>query len=59
MGRRLRERRAARCAPPLRSVSLTPGVYVIEIRNGTLPPLHRTVAIDFGSKPVNIDYAFE
>ncbi|VWB22018.1 protein kinase domain-containing protein [Burkholderia lata] len=46
-------------SPPLRSVSLTPGVYVIEIRNGTLPPLHRTVAIDFGSKPVNIDYAFE
>ncbi|RQS36218.1 serine/threonine protein kinase [Burkholderia sp. Bp8992] len=46
-------------SPPLRSVSLTPGVYVIEIRNGALPPLHRTVAIDFGSKPVNIDYAFE
>ncbi|EMD9439907.1 serine/threonine-protein kinase [Burkholderia cepacia] len=46
-------------SPPLRSVSLTPGVYVIEIRNGSLPPLHRTVAIDFGSKPVNIDYAFE
>ncbi|WP_302478929.1 hypothetical protein [Burkholderia contaminans] len=43
----------------MRSVSLTPGVYVIEIRNGSLPPLHRTVAIDFGSKPVNIDYAFE
>ncbi|MBC8831574.1 hypothetical protein IAI13_35235, partial [Escherichia coli] len=33
-------------SPPLRSVSLTPGVYVIEIRNGALPPLHRTVAID-------------
>ena len=46
-------------SPPLRSVSLTPGVYQIEIRNGSLPPLHRTVAIDFGSKPVNIDYAFE
>ncbi|VWC91984.1 serine/threonine protein kinase [Burkholderia lata] len=46
-------------SPPLRSVSLTPGVYVIEIRNGSLPSLHRTVAIDFGSKPVNIDYAFE
>ncbi|WP_412528049.1 protein kinase domain-containing protein [Burkholderia lata] len=46
-------------SPPLRSVSLTPGVYLIEIRNGALPPLHRTVAIDFGSKPVNIDYAFE
>ncbi|KAG8154550.1 serine/threonine-protein kinase [Burkholderia catarinensis] len=46
-------------SPPLRSVSLAPGVYVIEIRNGSLPPLHRTVAIDFGSKPVNIDYAFE
>ena len=49
---------ARRGAGP-RCVSLTPGVYVIEIRNGTLPPLHRTVAIDFGSKPVNIDYAFE
>ncbi|WP_175754546.1 serine/threonine protein kinase [Burkholderia ambifaria] len=46
-------------SPPLRSVSLTPGVYQIEIRNGSLPPLHRTVAIDFGSKPVSIDYAFE
>ncbi|WP_321785165.1 protein kinase domain-containing protein [Burkholderia pyrrocinia] len=46
-------------SPPLRSVSLTPGVYQIEIRNGSLPPLRRTVAIDFGSKPVNIDYAFE
>ncbi|WP_096474365.1 serine/threonine-protein kinase [Burkholderia stabilis] len=46
-------------SPPLRSVSLTPGVYQIEIRNGSLPPLRRTVAIDFGSKPINIDYAFE
>ncbi|WP_322027267.1 hypothetical protein [Burkholderia sp. BCC1977] len=46
-------------SPPLRAVALTPGVYQIEIRNGSLPPLHRTVAIDFGSKPVNIDYAFE
>ncbi|AXF23537.1 serine/threonine protein kinase [Burkholderia pyrrocinia] len=46
-------------SPPLRSVSLTPGVYQIEIRNGSLPPLHRTVAVDFGSKPINIDYAFE
>ncbi|WP_424945342.1 hypothetical protein [Burkholderia anthina] len=46
-------------SPPLRAVSLTPGVYQIEIRNGSLPPLHRTVAIDFGSKPINIDYAFE
>ncbi|KML60919.1 serine/threonine protein kinase [Burkholderia cepacia] len=46
-------------SPPLRSVSLTPGVYQIEIRNGSLPPLRRTLAVDFGSKPINIDYAFE
>ncbi|MDR8728002.1 serine/threonine protein kinase [Burkholderia pseudomultivorans] len=46
-------------SPPLRSVSLAPGVYQIEIRNGSLPPLRRTVAIDFGSKPVSIDYVFE
>ncbi|AOJ06078.1 serine/threonine-protein kinase [Burkholderia mayonis] len=46
-------------SPPLRSLSLAPGVYQIEIRNGTLPPLRRTVKIDSGSKPINIDYAFE
>ncbi|MDN7673469.1 protein kinase [Burkholderia oklahomensis] len=46
-------------SPPLRSLSLAPGVYQIEIRNGALPPLRRTVKIDPGSKPVNIDYAFE
>ncbi|RXV67246.1 serine/threonine protein kinase [Burkholderia stabilis] len=46
-------------SPPLRSVSLTPGVYQIEIRNGSLPPMRRTLAVDFGSKPINIDYAFE
>ncbi|AOK49108.1 serine/threonine protein kinase [Burkholderia sp. MSMB617WGS] len=46
-------------SPPLRALSLAPGVYQIEIRNGTLPPLRRTVKIDPGSKPINIDYAFE
>ncbi|KGD57103.1 serine/threonine kinase domain protein [Burkholderia pseudomallei] len=46
-------------SPPLRTLSLAPGVYQIEIRNGTLPPLRRTVKIDPGSKPVSIDYAFE
>ncbi|MBN3793025.1 serine/threonine-protein kinase [Burkholderia sp. Ac-20353] len=46
-------------SPPLRSVSLSPGTYQIEIRNGTLPPLRRTVKIDAGSKPISIDYAFE
>ncbi|KVP98819.1 serine/threonine protein kinase [Burkholderia ubonensis] len=46
-------------SPPLRSVSLAPGTYQIEIRNGALPPLRRTVTIDPGSKPINIDYAFE
>lgn len=46
-------------SPPLRTVSLAPGIYQIEIRNGTLPPLRRTVKIDPGSKPISIDYAFE
>ncbi|MGU7784997.1 serine/threonine protein kinase [Burkholderia sp. PU8-34] len=46
-------------SPPLRSVSLSPGTYQIEIRNGTLPPMRRTVKIDPGSKPISIDYAFE
>ncbi|KWK60359.1 serine/threonine-protein kinase [Burkholderia ubonensis] len=46
-------------SPPLRSVSLAPGTYQIEIRNGALPPLRRTVTIDPGSKPISIDYAFE
>ncbi|KVM90630.1 serine/threonine-protein kinase [Burkholderia stagnalis] len=46
-------------SPPLRAVSLAPGTYQIEIRNGTLPPLRRTVKIDPGSKPISIDYAFE
>ncbi|MCS3392442.1 protein kinase [Burkholderia thailandensis] len=46
-------------SPPLRTLSLAPGVYQIEIRNGALPPLRRTVKIDPGSKPVSIDYAFE
>ena len=46
-------------SPPLRTVSLAPGTYQIEIRNGTLPPLRRTVKIDPGSKPISIDYAFE
>ncbi|PCE33045.1 serine/threonine protein kinase [Burkholderia ubonensis] len=46
-------------SPPLRSVSLAPGTYQIEIRNGELPPLRRTVTIDPGSKPISIDYAFE
>ncbi|KUZ70348.1 serine/threonine-protein kinase [Burkholderia ubonensis] len=46
-------------SPPLRSVSLAPGTYQIEIRNGALPPLRRTVTIDSGSKPISIDYAFE
>ncbi|MGU7768705.1 protein kinase domain-containing protein [Burkholderia sp. MR1-5-21] len=46
-------------SPPLRSVSLSPGTYQIEIRNGTLPPLRRTVKIEPGSKPISIDYAFE
>ncbi|AOJ65938.1 serine/threonine protein kinase [Burkholderia ubonensis] len=46
-------------SPPLRSVSLAPGTYEIEIRNGELPPLRRTVTIDPGSKPISIDYAFE
>ncbi|SAK83041.1 serine/threonine protein kinase [Caballeronia calidae] len=46
-------------SPPLRSVSLAPGTYQIEIRNGSLPPLRRTVKIDPGSKPISIDYAFE
>ncbi|MGZ2747553.1 protein kinase domain-containing protein [Burkholderia stagnalis] len=46
-------------SPPLRTVSLAPGTYQIEIRNGALPPLRRTVKIDPGSKPISIDYAFE
>jgi len=46
-------------SPPLRSLALSPGVYQIEIRNGNLPPLRRTLKIDPGSKSVSIDYAFE
>jgi non-specific serine/threonine protein kinase len=46
-------------SPPLRSLSLSPGIYQIEIRNGTLPPLRRTLNIDVGGKPVSIDYKFE
>ncbi|RQR54932.1 serine/threonine protein kinase [Burkholderia sp. Bp9126] len=46
-------------SPPLRAVSLAPGTYQIEIRNGALPPLRRTVKIDPGSKPISIDHAFE
>ena len=46
-------------SPPLRSLALSPGVYQIEIRNGALPPLRRTLKVDAGSKSLRIDYAFE
>lgn len=46
-------------SPPLRSLPLSPGVYQLEIRNGTLTPLRRMLTIDVGSKPVIIDYVFE
>lgn len=46
-------------SPPLKSLPLAPGVYQIEVRNGTLPPLRRTLKIEAGAKPVSVDYAFE
>jgi hypothetical protein len=46
-------------SPPLRTLSLAPGVYQIEIRNGNLKPLRRTLKIEAGDRPVSIDYAFE
>jgi len=46
-------------SPPLRTLSLAPGVYQIEIRNGNLKPLRRTLTIEAGDRPVSIDYAFE
>ncbi|TAM50382.1 MAG: serine/threonine protein kinase [Paraburkholderia sp.] len=46
-------------SPPFRAMSLTPGTYRIEVRNGTLPPLVRTVTLDAGESPVEIRYSFE
>ncbi len=46
-------------SPPLRSLTLSPGVYQIEIRNGALPPLRRPLAVDPGRKSLSIDYTFE
>ncbi|MPW21304.1 protein kinase [Paraburkholderia sp. CNPSo 3157] len=46
-------------SPPLKTLALAPGQYGIEIRNGQLPPMRRTVRLDPGSGPVNISYRFE
>ncbi|MBU6489935.1 MAG: PEGA domain-containing protein, partial [Burkholderiales bacterium] len=46
-------------SPPFRAMSLAPGTYRIEVRNGTLPPLVRTVTLDAGESPVEIRYSFE
>lgn len=46
-------------SPPLKSLVLSPGLYVIEIRNGNFAPLRRTLKIEAGSKPISIEYAFE
>jgi non-specific serine/threonine protein kinase len=46
-------------SPPLKTLSLAPGQYDIELRNGRLPPIRRTVRLDPGSSPVNISYRFE
>lgn len=45
--------------PPFMRMNLAPGTYDIEIRNGSLTPLHRTVRIGAGSQPVDITYTFE
>ncbi|CAN7588342.1 serine/threonine protein kinase [Trinickia sp. LjRoot230] len=45
-------------SPPIKMLALPPGTYQIEIRNGTFPPLQRTLKIEPGGKPVSIDYAF-
>ena len=46
-------------SPPFRAMSLTPGTYRIEVRNGNLPPLVRTITLDVGESPVEIRYSFE
>ncbi|BCG04512.1 hypothetical protein PPGU19_090800 (plasmid) [Paraburkholderia sp. PGU19] len=46
-------------SPPLKTLALAPGQYDIEIRNGQLPSMRRTVRLDAGSGPVNISYRFE
>lgn len=45
--------------PPFMRMSLLPGIYHIEIRNGALTPLRRTVRIEAGSQPIDITYTFE
>ncbi|RKP44533.1 serine/threonine protein kinase [Trinickia fusca] len=45
--------------PPFMRMSLLPGTYHIEIRNGALTPLRRTVRIEAGSQPIDITYTFE
>lgn len=46
-------------SPPLKTLALAPGLYDIEIRNGELQPMRRTIRLDAGSGPVNISYRFE
>lgn len=46
-------------SPPLKTLALAPGTYDIEIRNGQLPPMRRTVRLDAGGGPVSISYRFE
>ncbi|CAE6806389.1 serine/threonine protein kinase [Paraburkholderia haematera] len=46
-------------SPPLKTLTLAPGTYDIEIRNGELPPMRRTVQLDAGGGPVSISYTFE
>lgn len=46
-------------SPPLKTLALAPGTYDIEIRNGQLPPMRRTVRLDAGGGPVSISYTFE
>lgn len=46
-------------SPPLKTLTLAPGTYDIEIRNGELPPMRRTVRLDAGDGPVSISYTFE
>ncbi|SOE98672.1 serine/threonine protein kinase [Burkholderia sp. OK233] len=46
-------------SPPLKTLALAPGTYDIEIRNGELPPMRRTVRLDAGGGPVSISYTFE